>query len=61
MPFMFVYFLLSFICTLGVIIYAKNTEIFTDNANKPQGFHIKKTPRAGGLGVFVAFVFCGGF
>ncbi|CRF41174.1 glycosyltransferase family 4 protein [Helicobacter ailurogastricus] len=61
MPFMFGYFLLSFACVLGVVFYAKKSEIFTDNADKPQGFHTKKTPRAGGLGVFVVFVFSGGF
>ncbi len=30
--------------------------LFVDNANKIQGFHHARTPRAGGLGIFLSFV-----
>ncbi len=30
--------------------------LFVDNADKIQGFHKEKTPRAGGLGIFLSFI-----
>ncbi|MFC3847374.1 glycosyltransferase family 4 protein [Helicobacter baculiformis] len=56
---MLVYFLLSLACAWGVILYSKRAQLFLDNAHKPQGFHTQKTPRAGGLGVFLVFVWGG--
>ncbi|WP_459177842.1 glycosyltransferase family 4 protein [Helicobacter felis] len=57
---MLVYFLLSFCCALGVIFYSKRASLFVDNAHKPQGFHTQRTPRAGGLGIFIVFLLGGG-
>ncbi|WP_199766190.1 glycosyltransferase family 4 protein [Helicobacter salomonis] len=52
-------FLLSFCCALGVIFYSKHARLFVDNAHKPQGFHTQRTPRAGGLGIFLVFTWGG--
>ncbi|WP_205586152.1 glycosyltransferase family 4 protein [Helicobacter mehlei] len=54
------YFALSFLSSLGVVIFSKRSLLFVDNANKPQGFHTKRTPRAGGLGIFLVFLVGGG-
>ncbi|WP_104750167.1 glycosyltransferase family 4 protein [Helicobacter cynogastricus] len=51
--------LLSFFCALGVILYSQRAQLFIDNAHKPQGFHTQKTPRAGGLGIFLVFLWGG--
>ncbi|WP_104628501.1 glycosyltransferase family 4 protein [Helicobacter bizzozeronii] len=50
------YFTLSFLSSLGVVIFSRRSLLFVDNANKPQGFHTKRTPRAGGLGIFLVFL-----
>ncbi len=49
------YFLTSlFICSL-IVLWSKKSTLFVDNANKIQGFHHARTPRAGGLGIFLSF------
>ncbi|WP_240461707.1 hypothetical protein [Helicobacter pylori] len=49
------YFLTSlFICSL-IVLWSKKSMLFVDNANKIQGFHHARTPRAGGLGIFLSF------
>ncbi|CCF79818.1 hypothetical protein HBZS_102660 [Helicobacter bizzozeronii CCUG 35545] len=55
------YFTLSFLSSLGVVIFSRRSLLFVDNANKPQGFHTKRTPRGGGgWGIFFGF-FCWGW
>ncbi|WP_104744818.1 undecaprenylphosphate N-acetylglucosaminyl transferase WecA [Helicobacter acinonychis] len=50
------YFLTSlFICSL-IVLWSKKSTLFVDNANKIQGFHHARTPRAGGLGIFLSFM-----
>ncbi len=50
------YIAVSFLSGLIIVLISKYSSLFVDNANKPQGFHTKKTPRAGGLGIFLAFL-----
>ncbi|WP_240333155.1 MraY family glycosyltransferase [Helicobacter suis] len=50
------YVAVSFLSGLIIVLISKYSSLFVDNANKPQGFHTKKTPRAGGLGIFLAFL-----
>ncbi|WP_205426663.1 glycosyltransferase family 4 protein [Helicobacter suis] len=50
------YVVLSFLSSLVIVLISQYSSLFVDNANKPQGFHTKKTPRAGGLGIFLAFL-----
>ncbi|EQD89622.1 hypothetical protein HPSA50_0014 [Helicobacter pylori SouthAfrica50] len=37
-------------------MWSKKSTLFVDNANKIQGFHHARTPRAGGLGIFLSFM-----
>lgn len=49
-------FALSLILCILIIILSKHTHIFIDShtSSKPQRFHTQATPRAGGIGIFVA-------
>ncbi|WP_104761059.1 glycosyltransferase family 4 protein [Helicobacter cetorum] len=50
------YFLISCLVCFLIILWSKKSMLFIDNANKIQGFHKERTPRAGGLGIFISFV-----
>ncbi|TLD97395.1 undecaprenyl/decaprenyl-phosphate alpha-N-acetylglucosaminyl 1-phosphate transferase [Helicobacter jaachi] len=50
-------FIISFVLCVGIIFLTKYFKIFMDSgtSHKPQRFHTRATPRAGGIGIFVAF------
>ncbi len=54
----FIGFLLSLCVCLGIIKVSARLHFFVDSAtsDKPQRFHTDNTSRAGGLGIFVAFL-----
>ena len=54
----FIGFLLSLCVCLGIVIVSARLHFFVDSAtsNKPQRFHTDNTSRAGGLGIFIAFL-----
>lgn len=51
-------FLISFVLCVGIIISSRRFGVFIDSgtSHKPQRFHTQATPRAGGIGIFSAFV-----
>lgn len=51
-------FLLSLCVCLGIVIVSARLHFFVDSAtsDKPQRFHTDNTSRAGGLGIFIAFL-----
>ncbi len=51
-------FLISFTLCVGIIISSRRFGVFIDSgtSHKPQRFHTQATPRAGGIGIFSAFV-----
>jgi len=56
---LFIYALLiSFIVLILVIFLTHKYELFLDKSNnkKPQNFHIKNTPRAGGIGILMGML-----
>ncbi|WP_334096432.1 MraY family glycosyltransferase, partial [Helicobacter typhlonius] len=50
-------FCISLVLCVLIIAVSKRYSLFIDSAtsNKPQRFHIHETPRAGGIGIFIAF------
>ncbi|RMD47080.1 MAG: undecaprenyl/decaprenyl-phosphate alpha-N-acetylglucosaminyl 1-phosphate transferase, partial [Aquificota bacterium] len=56
LPYILAAFLISFIIQLITIYLTNKTNLFIDKAdsNKPQRFHNISTPRAGGIGIFLA-------
>lgn len=50
--------ILSWLCSYGMIILSQKYQYFIDceKSDKPQRFHTLPTPRAGGIGIFTAFI-----
>lgn len=51
-------FFISLVLCVGIIISSRRFGVFIDSgtSHKPQRFHTQATPRAGGIGIFSAFV-----
>ena len=54
---LFISFFVSFIVCLLIISIFARYNIGIDNFDGPQKFHDKPTPRLGGLGLFIGFLF----
>ncbi|WP_457565003.1 glycosyltransferase family 4 protein [Caminibacter sp.] len=52
-------FLVSFIVNVLIIYLSHKYNLFIDKKDKPQAFHTDKTPRAGGIGIFLGILFMG--
>ena len=56
-------FFISLVLCVGIIISSRRFGIFIDSgtSHKPQRFHTQATPRAGGIGIFSAFILLVGY